>query len=218
MPAGGQGGGSFYIPLFSVLLGFTVNEAAALSSSVVFFGCIPMVLQAAVSRHPRLPEMPQIDYWSVLMLTPVLIVGLTLGQPFNAMVSAWLLNILVISIWIWSTIQCYLIYRRTRAKETEAAAITAAAQASLPSKSYSSPLEGHSNDQQPIIAGGPSVGRTGVDIRPQWHSRMLSATRDWWAMQPHAVIWCILLLFGFFLTAQVRCMLSLDKDCVVINL
>ncbi|KAF6252545.1 hypothetical protein COO60DRAFT_517022 [Scenedesmus sp. NREL 46B-D3] len=35
---GGQGGGSFYIPLFSVLLGFTTNQAAALSSATVFFG------------------------------------------------------------------------------------------------------------------------------------------------------------------------------------
>ena len=58
-----------------------------------------MVLQAAVSRHPRLPNKPQIDFRSVLMLTPVLIVGLTIGQPFNAAVSQWLLNILVIGIW-----------------------------------------------------------------------------------------------------------------------
>ena len=65
----------------------------------MFFGCISMVLQAAVSRHPRLPNKPQIDFRSVLMLTPVLIVGLTIGQPFNAAVSQWLLNILVIGIW-----------------------------------------------------------------------------------------------------------------------
>ncbi len=91
--------GSFYIPLFTALLGFTVNQASALSSAVVFFGCISMITQAIFSYHPTLPETPQVDWWSVLMLTPPLIIGLTLGQLFNTIVSAWLLNIIVIAIW-----------------------------------------------------------------------------------------------------------------------
>ena len=57
---GGQGGGSFYIPLFSVLLGFTVNQAAGLSAAVVFFGCVAMVAQAVALPHPNVAGAPQV--------------------------------------------------------------------------------------------------------------------------------------------------------------
>lgn len=36
--AGGQGGGSFYVVIFSVLLGFSTNQASVLSAAVVFLG------------------------------------------------------------------------------------------------------------------------------------------------------------------------------------
>lgn len=36
--AGGQGGGSFYVVIFSVLLGFSTNQASVLTAGVVFLG------------------------------------------------------------------------------------------------------------------------------------------------------------------------------------
>lgn len=122
------------------------------------------------------------------MLTPVLILGLTVGQPFNAMVSSWLLNLLVISIWTWSTIQCFFIYRRTRAKE-----VAAAAALIPPPDTVVAP-----GDVKLALAGA-SVA---AESRPPWFKRMHTSMSYWWASQPHGMIWCIVLLFGFFLAAQ----------------
>ena len=84
----------------------------------------------------------------------------------------------------WSTVQCYLIYKRTRAKEIEAAA----AAASLP----------------PLPADDPQLALAAASIQAESRlSHFRASAAAWWAMQPHKTIWAIAALFGFFLTAQV---------------
>ena len=85
---------------------------------------------------------------------------------------------------MWSTVQCYLIYKRTRAKEIEAAAVAA----SLP----------------PLPADDPQLALAAASIQAESRlSHFRTSVAAWWAMQPHKTIWAIAALFGFFLTAQV---------------
>lgn len=61
--------------------------------------------------------MPVIDYHLVLAMTPSLIVGLALGVLVNAVISQWLLNLLIIAIWTWSSIRLCFSYRAARVEE-----------------------------------------------------------------------------------------------------
>lgn len=76
-----------------------------------------MVLQAVATSHPQLPRLPVVDYTLVLAMTPSLIVGLVLGVLVNAAISAWLLNLLIIAIWTWSSIRLCFSYRAAREQE-----------------------------------------------------------------------------------------------------
>ena len=76
-----------------------------------------MVVQAIASSHPQIPHLPVVDYTLVLAMTPSLILGLVLGVLVNAVISQWLLNLLVIAIWTWSCIRLTFSYRQARVKE-----------------------------------------------------------------------------------------------------
>lgn len=76
-----------------------------------------MVIQAVATSHPQLPRLPVVDYTLVLALTPSLTVGLALGVLVNAAISQWLLNLLIIAIWTWSSIRLCFSYRAARTYE-----------------------------------------------------------------------------------------------------
>jgi hypothetical protein len=316
---GGQGGGSFYIPLFSVLNGFTSNHASALSAGVVFMGCTTMVggagcrragseascappleqlssaparpagaqgaaparhgpaagprplpclawkarrrarprsrqllarqrllLNSAAARpcplsaltpsthlpasprarqvtqavfmpHPRLSARPQVDYPTVLMMTPSLMLGLTAGVVFNRVVSQWLLDLLVISIWSWSCVQLGFTYTRTRALElgrlaeaaaaakdaaaAEAAAMEAGAAGGKPAGGK--PEGGLGAAAAAAAAGGRRRAACGGRDAAGAARRRVAWLRRWAAAQPWQVISAIAFLFGVFIVCQV---------------
>ncbi len=138
----------------------------------------------------------QIDYWSVLMLAPVLILGLTLGQLFNIMVASWLLNLIIICIWTYSSVQCWFVYKRTRAKEIADAEAKAAKAKEEDAKLAAAAASLEEEDGRAKTAA-ESDCKEGV-----W-TRAGKSVSAWWAMQPHRWLLAIVLLFGTFLTAQV---------------
>lgn len=75
----GIGGGAFYVPLFNALLGFGLKEATALSQAVITGGALASVPIAAIGRHPADPAKPLLDYDMALMLTPVILFGVSVG-------------------------------------------------------------------------------------------------------------------------------------------
>lgn len=67
------------MPLFNTLLGFGLKEATALSQAVITGGALASVPIAAAGRHPSDPAKPLLDYDMALMLTPVILFGVSVG-------------------------------------------------------------------------------------------------------------------------------------------
>jgi hypothetical protein len=77
-PTGG-GGGALFMPVFSVLLGFPVADAAAITSVVISLGCITSAASSVAALNPVVgppaPPAPLVDYTTVLVLAPALLLG-----------------------------------------------------------------------------------------------------------------------------------------------
>ncbi|KAK9808079.1 hypothetical protein WJX73_003368 [Symbiochloris irregularis] len=87
--AAGVGGGAFFVPLFSVLLQFTVKGATALSQASITGGALSGVACLLLRRHPLNPSKHLIDFDLALMLTPMLLLGVSMGVLANAIFPNW---------------------------------------------------------------------------------------------------------------------------------
>ncbi|KIY93601.1 hypothetical protein MNEG_14360 [Monoraphidium neglectum] len=117
---GGSGGAQLYYPLFNVLLGFSIRDTAAIVSFVMFLGAIMSCSMAVAENHPTDPERrPVIDYGSVLVVAPAVLLGVAFGVIANAIVPLWLLQAASISVFSWAFIKILLPYLALRAKEKQ---------------------------------------------------------------------------------------------------
>jgi uncharacterized membrane protein YfcA len=77
-PTGG-GGGALFMPVFSVLLAFPVADAAAMTSVVILLGCLSSAASSVAAANPAVappaPPAPLVDYTTVLVLSPALLLG-----------------------------------------------------------------------------------------------------------------------------------------------
>jgi hypothetical protein len=80
------GGGAFFVPLFNVLLGFSMKASTALSQAVITGGAFSSVAYYLAKRNPTDPSKPLIDFSIALMLTPVLLLGVSAGLSSSALV------------------------------------------------------------------------------------------------------------------------------------
>lgn len=94
-----------------------INEAVAVSAFTQFLGAIPSLYHAMATPHPYDPEATLVDYATMAVCMPVLLVGIKIGVAVNKMSPAWFVSWLMILVFIWSTIQCFFSYRRLRSKE-----------------------------------------------------------------------------------------------------
>lgn len=81
--AAGVGGGAFFVPLFNFLLGFTVKGATSLSQATITGGSLAAVAISMTKTHPVDPTKPLIDYTLSLLLLPVLLLGVSLGEELR---------------------------------------------------------------------------------------------------------------------------------------
>lgn len=58
-----------------------LKGATALSQAIITGGALASVVLALPGRHPSDPAKPLIDYGTALMLTPVLLLGVSIGAP-----------------------------------------------------------------------------------------------------------------------------------------
>lgn len=117
---GGSGGAQLYYPLFNVLLGFSIRETAAIVSFVMFLGAVMSCGMAITERHPTDPAArPLIDYGSVLIVAPAVLLGVAFGVIANAIVPLWLLQAASIAVFSWAFIKIMLPYLALRAKEKQ---------------------------------------------------------------------------------------------------
>ncbi|CAK0779361.1 hypothetical protein CVIRNUC_004754 [Coccomyxa viridis] len=101
--AAGVGGGAFFVPLFNILLNFSVKGAMALSQAVIAGGAIAGVAVTLHKNHPHDPARPLMDFDIALMLLPFLLLGVSLGVLANVLFPNWLVTTLLLGLLIFLT-------------------------------------------------------------------------------------------------------------------
>ncbi|CAL8469952.1 g9494 [Coccomyxa elongata] len=101
--AAGVGGGAFFVPLFNILLQFSVKGATALSQAVIGGGALAGVAVTLHKKHPYDPTKPLIDFDLALMLLPVILLGVSVGVLANQLFPNWLITMLLLLLLIFLT-------------------------------------------------------------------------------------------------------------------
>ena len=97
----GNGGGFFYIPLFTDYLLLSIQEASALTSSTLMLGGIPAVCDAIFEKNPLMKDLPLIDFMTVLVVCPGLMFGTSVGVLVSSIVPSYVLILLTGVVFIW---------------------------------------------------------------------------------------------------------------------
>jgi uncharacterized membrane protein YfcA len=76
---GGLGGGGVFIPIFLLVLSVDTDKAAALSQATIFGGSIVNLLMNSFQSHPERKHRPLIDFRTLLIFEPMLLLGTNVG-------------------------------------------------------------------------------------------------------------------------------------------
>ncbi|KAK9808711.1 hypothetical protein WJX72_002354 [[Myrmecia] bisecta] len=153
--AAGVGGGAFFVPLFNVLLQFTIKGSTAMSQAVITGGALAGVAYQVFKRHPLDPSKPLIDYTLALMLTPVLLLGVSIGVLMNVLFPVWLVTFLLVILLLYLTHMTLRKGLSLRKAETKAKAAAAAA-----ASSSAGPDAGQHAEHGGGVAPGGSTPKT----------------------------------------------------------
>mmetsp|Transcript_136879 Transcript_136879/g.355298 ORF Transcript_136879/g.355298 Transcript_136879/m.355298 type:complete len:778 (-) Transcript_136879:33-2366(-) len=100
----GIGGGGLYVPLLMMILGFSVREATALSQACLAGGGSTAFVYSLRQRHPSKVK-PMIDYNTVLIMGPNLLIGAIVGNALNASAPSWLILLILTVVLTHSAIK-----------------------------------------------------------------------------------------------------------------
>ncbi|KAK2453192.1 hypothetical protein P8452_00847 [Trifolium repens] len=114
---GGVGGGGIFVPMLILIIGFDAKSATAISKCMVTGAAISTVFFNLKLRHPTL-DIPMIDYNLVLLNTPVIILGISIGVLLSVVFADWMITVLLIIIFIVTSVKAYLKGLDTWNKET----------------------------------------------------------------------------------------------------
>ncbi|CAM6028830.1 unnamed protein product [Sphagnum balticum] len=92
---GGVGGGGFFIPILTLLIGFDTKTTTALSKSMIMGAALAAVIYNLKRSHPT-RNVPLIDYEMALLFQPMMILGISIGVAFNIMFPDWLITLLLV--------------------------------------------------------------------------------------------------------------------------
>ena len=71
----GMGGGGLFVPIFVLIVGLLPEEAIPLSQATIFGGAIVNLFQNLGLAHPHDRDRSIIDYDTLLMLQPCMLIG-----------------------------------------------------------------------------------------------------------------------------------------------
>ncbi|CAM6050624.1 unnamed protein product [Sphagnum compactum] len=92
---GGVGGGGFFIPILTLVIGFDTKTTTALSKSMIMGAALAAVIYNLKRSHPT-RNVPLIDYEMALLFQPMMILGISIGVTFNIIVPDWLITLLLV--------------------------------------------------------------------------------------------------------------------------
>ncbi|KAK2454879.1 hypothetical protein P8452_02195 [Trifolium repens] len=103
---GGVGGGGIFVPMLNLILGFDTKSAAALSKCMIMAASASSVWYNLRVAHPK-KEAPILDYDLALLFQPMLMLGITVGVTLSVVFPYWLITILIIILFIGTSIRSF---------------------------------------------------------------------------------------------------------------
>merc|ERR550525_2234034 len=80
---GGLGGGGVFVPIYILIISLSTKKAAALSQATILGGSFVNLWANWTQTHPERKHRPIIDFPTLLVFEPMLLVGSTLGVMLN---------------------------------------------------------------------------------------------------------------------------------------
>ncbi|XP_057525091.1 sulfite exporter TauE/SafE family protein 3-like [Amaranthus tricolor] len=114
---GGVGGGGIFVPMLSLIIGFDPKSATAISKCMITGAAASTVYYNLKLRHPTL-DMPIIDYDLALLFQPMLMLGVSIGVAFNVIFADWMVTVLLLILFVGTSIKALLKGIETWRKET----------------------------------------------------------------------------------------------------
>ncbi|KNA21758.1 hypothetical protein SOVF_040540 [Spinacia oleracea] len=114
---GGVGGGGIFVPMLSLVIGFDPKTATAISKCMIMGAAAATVFYNLKLRHPTL-DMPIIDYDLALLFQPMLMLGISVGVTFNVIFADWMVTVLLIILFIGTSLKALFKGIETWRKET----------------------------------------------------------------------------------------------------
>ncbi|CAM8919662.1 unnamed protein product [Rhodiola kirilowii] len=103
---GGVGGGGIFVPMLSLVVGFDPKSATAISKCMIMGAAGSTVYYNLKLRHPTL-DMPIIDYDLALLMQPMLMLGISIGVTFNVIFADWMVTVLLIVLFIFTSTKAF---------------------------------------------------------------------------------------------------------------
>ncbi|XP_009353619.2 sulfite exporter TauE/SafE family protein 3 [Pyrus x bretschneideri] len=114
---GGVGGGGFFVPMLTLIIGFDEKSSTAISKCMITGGAAATVFYNLRLRHPTL-DLPIIDYDLALLVQPMLMLGISIGVSFNVIFANWMITVLLMIFFIGTSTKAFLKGVETWKKET----------------------------------------------------------------------------------------------------
>ncbi|KAF9620342.1 hypothetical protein IFM89_011077, partial [Coptis chinensis] len=114
---GGVGGGGIFVPMLTLIIGFDPKSSTAISKCMIMGAAGSTVYYNLRLRHPTL-NLPIIDYDLALLFQPMLMLGISIGVVFNVIFPDWMVTVLLIILFLGTSIKALLKGIETWKKET----------------------------------------------------------------------------------------------------
>ncbi|KAK7839124.1 sulfite exporter TauE/SafE family protein 3 [Quercus suber] len=114
---GGVGGGGIFVPMLTLIIGFDEKSSTAMSKCMIMGAAASSVFYNLKQRHPTL-DLPIIDYDLALLFQPMLVLGISIGVVCNVVFADWMITVLLIIIFLFTSIKAFLKGVETWKKET----------------------------------------------------------------------------------------------------
>ncbi|ONK68297.1 uncharacterized protein A4U43_C05F9840, partial [Asparagus officinalis] len=114
---GGVGGGGIFVPMLALIIGFDPKSSTAMSKCMITGAAGSTVYYNLKLRHPTI-EMPIIDYDLALLIQPMLMLGISIGVICNVVFPDWMVTILLIILFLFTSTKAFIRGVETWKKET----------------------------------------------------------------------------------------------------
>lgn len=104
---GGVGGGGIFVPMLTLIIGFDSKSSTAISKCMIMGAAVSTVYYNLKQRHPTM-DMPVIDYDLALLFQPVLVLGISIGVAFNVIFADWMITVLLIILFLFTSTKAFL--------------------------------------------------------------------------------------------------------------